>query len=120
MLDKGTLYVSDVLLPKVFACQLEFDDHGSLRCSSLAGEEKLRLPISGSDPAWQTLKRIARELDVSLQSLSVIMPSGQLLANVCQANPGVTIAELTQAAGPACPTSEKQRLKSSMEFARCT
>eukprot|EP00435_Cladocopium_sp_Y103_P002855 s333_g1.t1 len=62
-------------------------------CSTLAAEERLRLTAQGVDSAWETHKRIAREMNVNLPNLQLVLPDGQLLAKVCRANPGASVAE---------------------------
>ena len=56
----------------------------------MTGEELLRLKVSESDMAWEIHKRIARELNVVLQRLRVVLPDGRLLAELCRANPEAT------------------------------
>lgn len=70
-------------------------------CSGLTGEELLRLKVLPSDPAWEMHKRIARELQVILQSLRVVLPDGQLLAEFCRAHPQATIATIEELVPPA-------------------
>ena len=41
-------------------------------------------------------KKIARELKINLPNLQLILPDGQLLAKICHANPGASVAEVTQ------------------------
>jgi hypothetical protein len=65
-------------------------------CSGLTGEELLRLKVLPSDPAWEMHKRIARELQVILQSLRVVLPDGQLLAEFCRTHPQATIATIEE------------------------
>eukprot|EP00438_Fugacium_kawagutii_P025692 Skav203439 [mRNA] locus=scaffold1836:287214:287858:- [translate_table: standard] len=94
-LEPRLSYVSDMPLDRAVAVQLDFDSSGDaivLVCSNLAGEEKLRFNVRGSDLAWETHKRLAVELNANLQSLRVVMPDGQLLAKVCHADPGATVA----------------------------
>eukprot|EP00435_Cladocopium_sp_Y103_P039386 s257_g10.t1 len=81
----------DLVLQVNFVCA---DDAVTLICSTLAGEEKLTLTAHGHDPVWDLHKRIARELNVDLQSLRVVMFDGQLLAKICQANPVAKVADL--------------------------
>ena len=79
--------------------QLEFlreDDAVALICLTLAGEERLRATTQGIDAAWETHKRIAREMGVNLPNLQLILPDGQLLAKVCHTNPGASVAAVTQ------------------------
>jgi hypothetical protein len=81
--------------------QLEFahkEDVITLICSTLVGEECFRLTARGIDVAWETQKRIARELKASLQNLQLVLPDVQLLAKVCRANPGVSLFEVAQGA----------------------
>ena len=70
------------------------DDAASLTCWDLAGHEVLRLRAKGSALAVETHQRIAHDLQVSLSSLRVVLPDGQLLAAICRANPLATIAEI--------------------------
>ena len=98
--DPGTWYVADVPVGQNLVLQLECarqDDAMLLTCSGLTGIETIRLNASPSDPAWNTQKRIARELQVPLQSLRVVLPDGQLLAAVCQAKPGASLADVSEA-----------------------
>ncbi|CAL1139113.1 unnamed protein product [Cladocopium goreaui] len=98
--DPGTWYVADVSVGQILVLQLECarqDDAMLLTCSGLTGIETIRLNASPSDPAWNTQKRIARELQVPLQSLRVVLPDGQLLAAVCQAKPGASLADVSEA-----------------------
>eukprot|EP00438_Fugacium_kawagutii_P032406 Skav234909 [mRNA] locus=scaffold840:818176:819776:+ [translate_table: standard] len=91
--DATYWYISDLSVDTTLAVQLEVeysDDAFTLVCSSLAGEERLRLNAFGSELAWEAHKRIAFALKIGLQSLQVVLPDGQLLAKVCHANPGVT------------------------------
>jgi len=46
---------------------------------TLAGEERLRATTQGIDAAWETHKRIAREMNVNLPNLLFVLPDGQLL-----------------------------------------
>ena len=81
------------------ALQLEFEggaDAVTLICSTLAGGERFRLTVEGVDSAWETHKRIASEMNVNLPNLHAVLPDGQLLAKVCRANPGASVADLTQ------------------------
>ncbi|CAL1152386.1 unnamed protein product [Cladocopium goreaui] len=61
--------------------QLEFqpsaDDGFVLRCSNMAGEEKVCLNAGASDLALDAQKLIALQLKLSLQSLRLILPDGQ-------------------------------------------
>ena len=62
--------------------QLEFlreDDAVALICLTLAGEERLRATTQGIDAAWETHKRIAREMNVNLPNLLFVLPDVQLL-----------------------------------------
>ena len=63
-------------------------------CSGLTGEELLCLKVSRSDGAWETHQRIARELQVILERLRIVLPDGQLLAEFCRAHPEATIATI--------------------------
>eukprot|EP00438_Fugacium_kawagutii_P009689 Skav208645 [mRNA] locus=scaffold1081:194309:194737:- [translate_table: standard] len=97
--EPGVIYVSDLPAARTIAVQLDVDccdDALTLRCSSLAGEERLRLNASRSDLVWEAHKRIAVALGVSLQSLRVVMQDGQLLAEVYRANAGLKFADLTR------------------------
>ena len=70
------------------------DDAVVLTCLDLAGHEVLQLRGKASDLAWETHKRIASDLRVSLPNLRVVLPDGQLLASMCRASPLATIADL--------------------------
>jgi hypothetical protein len=50
-----------------------------LICSTLSGEERFRLTVEGVDSAWETHKRIAREMNVNLPNLLFVLPDVQLL-----------------------------------------
>ena len=97
--EPGTFYITDVTHGRDLLLQLEFVREGddiTLICSSLVGEECLRLTSHGVDPAWETHKRIARELNVNLPNLQLVLPDGQLLAKVCRMNPGTSVAKVSQ------------------------
>eukprot|EP00438_Fugacium_kawagutii_P019760 Skav207142 [mRNA] locus=scaffold2681:133303:133593:- [translate_table: standard] len=84
---------------RAIVVQLDLDcgaDAFTIICSNLAGEEQLHLNVRGSVLAWEIHKRLAVELNTNLQSLRVVLPDGQLLAKVCHANPGATVASVTQ------------------------
>ena len=70
------------------------DDQAVLTCWDLAGHAVFRLSANESDLAWDTHKRIANDLGVSLPNLRVLLPDGQLLASLCEAIPFATIADL--------------------------
>eukprot|EP00435_Cladocopium_sp_Y103_P056776 s1077_g19.t1 len=95
--EPGMYYVGDVTCAGDVALQLqavvEDDDAVALICSTLVGEERLRLTVLGVDSAWDTHKRIARELNVNLPNLHLVLPNGQLLAKICHANPAALVAE---------------------------
>eukprot|EP00435_Cladocopium_sp_Y103_P050417 s915_g15.t1 len=98
-LEPGVCYTSnqishsgDLLLEVDFVCQ----NHAvEMIFCGLTGQEVLRFNVCGSDLAWATHKLVARELKLRLQNLQVILPDGQLLASVCRANPGISIAEVS-------------------------
>ena len=97
--EPGISYVGDLTCARDVALQLEAvveGDSVSLICSSLGGEERLRLTVEGGESAWETHKRIARELKMNLPNLQLVLPNGQLLAKICRANPAVLVAEVTQ------------------------
>jgi hypothetical protein len=97
-LEPGNYYVGDVLLGGDLALQLHFiyeEAATTLTCLNLAGETVLQLNVCGCDLAWDTHKRIARDLNVKLQRLRVVLPDGRLLAQICVANPVATVADLT-------------------------
>jgi len=97
--DPGTWYVADGSVGQNLVLQLECarqDDAMLLTCSGLTGQETIRLNASPSDPAWNTQKCIARELQVPLQSLRVVLPDGQLLAAFCHAKPGASLADVSE------------------------
>ena len=96
-LEPGQFYTASS--GKEFVFQLDFareDDAIMLSCSSLAGHEVLRLKALGGDLAWETHRRIAQELSISLPSLRLVLPDGALLASVCRANPLATIADVSE------------------------
>eukprot|EP00435_Cladocopium_sp_Y103_P074187 s257_g47.t1 len=78
--EPGIRYVGDLTCGRDFALQLELvgeDDAVTLICSTLAGEERFRLTAQGVDSAWETHKRIAREMKVNLPNLQLVLPDGQ-------------------------------------------
>ena len=96
-LGPGKSYISDLRSSEHLVLQavLSFkDDAVSVLCSTLSGNEMLRMNVGGSDLAWDIHKGIARELSVNLQNLQVVLPNGRLLAGVCFANPETTIADV--------------------------
>ena len=77
--EPGIRYISDRTHGRDLALQLELVGAGdavTLICSTLAGEERFRLTARGTDSAWETHKRIARELNVNLSNLQLILPDG--------------------------------------------
>jgi hypothetical protein len=97
--EPGIRYISDRTRGIDLALQLELvgeDDAITLTCSTLAGEERFRLTAQGVDSAWETHKRIARDLNVNLANLHLMLPDGQLLAKVCRMNPGTSVAKVSQ------------------------
>lgn len=77
-------------------CVLE-DDAISLTCSTLVGEEKLHIRNAQRfDLLWDIQKRIARELKIGVQSLRIVLPDGRLLTSACQANPVVTVGDVSR------------------------
>ena len=97
--EPGICYSGNMTSGRDLALQLEFVGEGDsvrLILSSLVGEERLRLTTRGVDSAWETHKRIARELKMSLPNLHLVLPDGQLLAKVCRISPGASVAEVTQ------------------------
>ena len=72
-----------------------------LTLSGLTGEELMRLNASPFDSAWYTHMRIARELNVPVQSVRLILPDGQLLAAVCRAKPAASLADVSETRKPA-------------------
>ena len=97
--EPGIRYISDRTHGRDLALQLELvgeDDAITLTCSTLAGEERFRLTAQGIDSAWETHKRIARDLNVNLANLHLMLPDGQLLAKVCRMNPGTSVAKVSQ------------------------
>ena len=99
LLEPGMCYVGDMTSSRDFVLQLDLvreDDAVSLICSTLAGEERYRLIAQGVDSAWETHKKIARGLKINLPNLQLILPDGQLLARICCANPGASVAGVTQ------------------------
>ena len=103
--EMGICYIKDLACGKVLALQLEIvgeNDEVTLKGSTLAGEERFCLTARSVDLAWETHKRIARELTASLQNLQLVLPDGQLLAKFCRANPGASLAD-------AAPCRRKRR-----------
>ena len=81
--EPGICYVDTKSCGRDLALQVEFackDDAVSLISSTLAWEKRFRLTAPGGDSAWETHKRIAREVSVNLPNLQLILPDGQLLA----------------------------------------
>ena len=88
-------YVVDLAKDYILQVFVAFkDDAAKLTCCDLAGHEVLQLRASESNLAWDTHKRIARDLQVNLQNLRLVLPDGQLLAAICRASPLATIADL--------------------------
>ena len=91
-----SFYLFDPGEDYVLQAGVAFEDDGAvLTCWDLAGHEVLRLKGEASDLAWETHKRIASDLRVSLPNLRVILPDGQLLASICRTTPLTTIADLS-------------------------
>eukprot|EP00435_Cladocopium_sp_Y103_P012985 s1226_g3.t1 len=115
--EPGICCVGDLTCGRDVALQLEFVGSGdavTLICSTLAGEERLRVTTQGIDSAWETHKRIAFELKVTLPNLQLVLPDGELLAKVCRANPGASIAEVMprpRMTASLLPTRAKARVK---------
>ena len=65
-----------------------------VRCSSLAGCEVLCFKARRSDLVSETHQRVARESLTPIRSVRVVLPCGQLLADVWQANPAATLADV--------------------------
>eukprot|EP00435_Cladocopium_sp_Y103_P042960 s1897_g12.t1 len=100
--EPGICYSGDMTSGRDLALQLEIvgeDDAFWLILSTLVGEERCRLTARGADSAWETHKRIASELKMNLGNLHLVLPDGQLLARVCCANPGASVADVTQSTG---------------------
>ncbi|CAL1174175.1 unnamed protein product [Cladocopium goreaui] len=97
-LEPGTFYLSDTDMlsgrDRVLQLDLISDDAIAVTCSDLAGEEVVCLNAGVSDLAWNNHKAIARQLHECLQNLRLVLPDGQLLASVCRANPGITVANV--------------------------
>ena len=98
-LEPGKRYVGSLRSSEHLVLRANFayeagGDVVSILCSTLSGDDMLRLNAGWSDLAWDIYKSIARELNVNLQTLQVVLPDGQLLAKVCHANPEATIADL--------------------------
>ena len=93
----GNCYIASFARDLVFQlfCVRE-DDAIVLTCLDLAGHEALRLEALVQDSAWETHKRIAQELSIHLLSLRLILPSGELLASICRANPLTTMADVSE------------------------
>ena len=51
-------------------------------CSTLVGEERLRLTAGGFDSAWETHKRIARELKMNLPNLHLVLPNWAIVGQI--------------------------------------
>ena len=117
--EPGIRFVGDLTCGRDSALQLEFvgedDNTVTLICSTLVGEERLHLTARGDDSAWQTHKRIARELNANLPNLHLVLPDGQLLAKFCRINPGASIAEVTQRTSR---TSNSQSLNHHQQLSR--
>jgi hypothetical protein len=95
--EPGMCYISDMRVGRDLTVQLELageDDAVTLIGSSLAGEERFRFTAHGDDSAWETCKRIARELKMNLWNLHLVLPDGQLLAKVCRTNPASSVADV--------------------------
>ena len=93
----GTFYVCPTLQGRDLVLQLDpvrEENEVRLTFSGLTGEEVLCLSLLRSDLAWDAHRRIARKLNVCLPSLRVVLPDGQLLASVCRAHPGATLADV--------------------------
>lgn len=101
--ELGTFYVEDRTFHwRDRVLQLDFvsdENEVILTCLDLAGQEVLRLKAQGSNLALEAKKRIAEKLHISLQSLQLVLPDGELLATVCKATPLVTVAELCKSLG---------------------
>eukprot|EP00435_Cladocopium_sp_Y103_P038124 s721_g10.t1 len=98
-LGPGIRYIGDTTRCSDLILQLELvwkEDTVTLICSTLGGEERCRLIGQDDDSAWEMHKRVARELNVNLQNLRLILPDAKLLAKVCRTNPGVSIAAVAQ------------------------
>lgn len=98
--EPGICYVSEfTTLAEDLVLQLDLvcEDHAVvLTCLGLAGEEVLRLNVIDSELAWDTHKRIARELNFALARLRLVLPDGQLLAEVCRGNPVASISDVSK------------------------
>eukprot|EP00435_Cladocopium_sp_Y103_P048342 s604_g14.t1 len=107
--EPGRHYVGDLTRAGDLTLQVEFvgeDDAVTLICSTLAGTEWLRVTTTGLHSAWETHKRIARELKMNLWNLHLVLPDGQLLAKFCRANPGASVADATQSERVLAPWAE--------------
>ncbi|CAL1150726.1 unnamed protein product [Cladocopium goreaui] len=96
--EPGSFYIG-IQVPPVrdLIMQLEciFEaDVFKLKCSTLVGEEKLCWNAHGFDLAWDIHKHVCNELKISLQSLRLVLPLGQLLTDFCHQNPVATVADL--------------------------
>jgi alpha-tubulin suppressor-like RCC1 family protein len=98
--EPGICYVSEfTTLAEDLVLQLDLvcEDHAVvLTCLGLAGEEVLRLNVINSELAWDTHKRIARELNFALARLRLVLPDGHLLAEVCRGNPVASISDVSK------------------------
>ena len=96
----GELGTNQVPLGREHILQLECvleDDAISLTCSTLVGEEKVHIRNAQRfDLLWDIQKRIARELKIGVQSLRIVLPDGRLLTSACQANPVVTVGDVSR------------------------
>ena len=102
-LEPGMSYVGDcrplgkdLVLQLEFLCEDDDDDVVTLICSNLAGKELLCLKAAGFDLAMDTHRHIAHELKVDLRNLQVILPDGELLASLYQANPFATVGDVSE------------------------
>eukprot|EP00435_Cladocopium_sp_Y103_P069602 s449_g33.t1 len=98
---RSMVYVADESIGVAGQTILQLDyalfprDQIVLTFCNLAGEEKLRLNACGMDAVWDTCKRVARKLNVSIQTLQLLLPNDELLFSFCRDNPTATIAQLT-------------------------
>ena len=99
--EPGLRYVLSPLpsLDRGLVLQLVFTrDPGALvlTCYTLAGREVLFLKPHASELASDLCNRIAGHLKEELQNLRLVLLHGQLLSEVCRANPRITVAGLSQ------------------------
>ena len=91
-------YIPNPVPPgKTKVLQLSFTrDTGAemlLTCCALSGESVLQKPIAKSEKLLELHQGIAKDVKEQLQNLALVL-DGQLVTKICQANPGITVADL--------------------------